>query len=74
MQLPLRKKPIAHARTKHIDIRFHYIREAIRKGNIEIEYCPTEVMIADLLTKPLSKEHFERLRQMMVLINLTNNY
>ena len=70
--IAIAKNPIAHARTKHIDIRFHYVREAIEEGIIEIEYCPTDVMIADLLTKPLSKEHFERLRQMMGLINLTN--
>ena len=70
--IAIAKNPVAHARTKHIDIRFHYVRQAVEEGNIEIEYCPTEMMIADLLTKPLSKEHFERLRQMMGLVNLTN--
>jgi len=70
--IAIARNSIAHARTKHIDIRFHYVREVIEEGIIEIEYCPTEVMIADLLTKPLSKERFERLRQMMGLINLTN--
>ena len=69
--IAIAKNPVAHARTKHIDIRFHYVREAIEEGIIEIEYCPTDVMIADLLTKPQSKERFERLRQ-MGLINLTN--
>ena len=66
------KNPIAHARTKHIDIQFHYVQETIEECIIEIEYCPTDVMIADLLTKPVSKERFERLRQMMGLIKLTN--
>ena len=42
----------------------------IEEGNVKVEYCPTEVMIADLLTKLTSKECFERLRQMMGLINL----
>ena len=63
--IAIAKNPVAHARTKHINIRFHYVWEPIEEGIIEIEYCPTDVMIADLLTKPLSKERFERLRQMM---------
>jgi hypothetical protein len=42
-----------HARTKHIDIRWHFIRYSIKKGSIELVYCPTEDMTADLFTKPL---------------------
>jgi hypothetical protein len=42
-----------HARTKHIDIRWHFIRYCIDNGSIELRYCPTEDMTADLLTKPL---------------------
>ena len=56
--------PVAHSRTKHIDIRYHYIREALCD---KIEYCPTERMIADLLTKPLHKGRFELLRDKMGL-------
>ena len=42
-----------HARTKHIDIRFHFIRWIIERGSIRLIYCPTEDMIADTLTKAL---------------------
>lgn len=42
-----------HARTKHIDIRFHFIRYVIEAGKIVIDYCPTEDMVADTLTKAL---------------------
>jgi hypothetical protein len=42
-----------HARTKHIDIRWHFIRYSVENGSIELVYCPTEDMTADLLTKPL---------------------
>jgi transposase InsO family protein len=42
-----------HARTKHIDIRFHFIRWIIENGSIRLIYCPTEDMLADTLTKPL---------------------
>ena len=42
-----------HARTKHIDIRFHFIRWVISEGKLKLIYCPTEDMIADTLTKAL---------------------
>jgi Reverse transcriptase (RNA-dependent DNA polymerase) len=42
-----------HARTKHIDIRFHYIHWIIDEGKLKLVYCPTEDMVADTLTKPL---------------------
>lgn len=44
-----------HARTKHIDIRFHFIHQTIKDGHIKMEYCPTEEMTTDILTKALLK-------------------
>ena len=44
--IALVKNPIAHARTKHIDIEYHYIREAIQEGLITLCYCPTNEIIA----------------------------
>ena len=52
-------------RTKYIDIRYHHIRKTVQDGTIDIRYCRTNEMIADLLTKPLSREQFERLRRVM---------
>lgn len=43
-------------RTKHIDVRFHHIREKIEDGTIKISYIPTGEMAADSLTKPVSGE------------------
>ena len=63
--IALANNPIAHSRTKHIDIRFHFIREAQKNGLIQIKYCPTEEMLADLLTKPLPRNSFEILRQFL---------
>jgi hypothetical protein len=54
------KDPTDHARTKHIDIKHHFSREAFVKGMINIEYIPTEDMIADVLTKALPKIKHER--------------
>ena len=42
-----------HARTKHIDVRYHFIRWVCQKGDIQLQYCPTDSMAADILTKPL---------------------
>jgi hypothetical protein len=47
------------ARTKHIDVRYHYIRQEVQRGRIELKYLPTEEMPADGLTKPLSRAPFE---------------
>ena len=46
--------PVYHRRTKHIDVRYHYIRNVLEKRNIQIEYLSTDLMIADILTKPLA--------------------
>ena len=52
-------KPVMHTRTKHIDIRYHYVREALAEGTINVQYCPKEIMVADILTKPLHKARFD---------------
>lgn len=49
----LANDPIFHARTKHIDIKFHFVRESISAGKLALEHVPTEDMVADILTKPL---------------------
>lgn len=45
-------------RSKHIDVRFYFIHENYKKGNIDLKYCPSNIQIADMFTKPLSKEKF----------------
>ena len=50
-----------HDRTKHIDIRYHFVRELVEGLKINIVYIQTKEMIADLLTKAVSKNVFETL-------------
>ena len=50
------KNPEYHARTKHIDIQYHFIRECVENGKIAIEYIPTEDMLADGMTKALARD------------------
>ena len=49
--IKLSANPIGHARAKHIDLRHHFIRDAIANNVIKVEYCPTSDMVADILTK-----------------------
>jgi ribonuclease HI len=51
--IELAKNPIYHARSKHIDIQYHYVREANKKGLVYLNYISTEKQLADGLTKPL---------------------
>ena len=64
----LAKNPIAHGRSKHIETRFHFIREQVSKGMIEVEYCPTEAQLADGFTKALKIDRFTCLRDKLGLI------
>jgi hypothetical protein len=69
--ITLTKDGSYHARTKHIDIRYHYIRFCIEDGSIELLYCPTENMVADTLTKALPSvkaKHFTHELGMRIVV------
>ena len=59
--IDLSYNPIHHKRTKHINVRFHSIREKIQEGVIQVKHISTDLQLADLLTKPLSKIRFNKL-------------
>ncbi|GKB93305.1 hypothetical protein Tco_0979442 [Tanacetum coccineum] len=60
--IDLSKNPVLHSRTKHIEIRHHFLRDNVQKRNISIEKVSSEDNIADILTKPLKIEPFNLLR------------
>ncbi|GJV54209.1 retrovirus-related pol polyprotein from transposon TNT 1-94 [Tanacetum coccineum] len=60
--IDLSKNPVQHSRTKHIEIRHHFLRDNVQKGHISIEKVPSADNIADILTKPLKRESFNYLR------------
>ena len=60
--IAMSKNPQFHGRTKHVEIKHHFIREQVNEGNVKLEYCPSEEQTADMFTKGLSHEQFCRLR------------
>nr|GEU85313.1 copia protein [Tanacetum cinerariifolium] len=60
--IDLSKNPVLHSCTKHIEIRHHFLRDNVQKGNISIEKVLSEDNIADIFTKPLKREPFNLLR------------
>ena len=64
----LAKNPIAHGRSKHIETRFHFLREQVNKGKLVLEFCPSEIQAATILTKGLSVERFHDMREMLNIV------
>jgi lipoate-protein ligase A len=65
--ISLTKNPTHHAQTKHIDVQHHFVRKRVENGEIQFEYCPTKQIVADVLTKALSKERHHKLINMIGL-------
>ena len=61
--IALSKNPVHHERSKHIDIKYHYIRECVEDGSIAVEHVRTGDQLADLLTKPLGRLKFLESRE-----------
>ena len=55
--------PVFHDKTKHIEIRYHYIRDMMQKGVVELQYVRTNDQTTDVLTKPLLRTKFEHFRR-----------
>ena len=62
------RNPVQHQRQKHIDLQYHFVRAKVKDGDVKLVFCPTEDMVADLLTKYLSTTRFQKLRDMMVAV------
>ncbi|GAV64438.1 hypothetical protein CFOL_v3_07956 [Cephalotus follicularis] len=59
----LAKNPVHHSKTKHIDIRYHFLREHVENEDIELEYVSTEKQATDIFTKPLDENTFSKFRR-----------
>ena len=68
----LTNNPVQHSRTKHIDVRHHFIRDHQQKGDICIENVGTEDQLADIFTKPLDEKRFCKLRNELNILDFSN--
>ena len=67
----LAENPVFHNRSKHIDVRHHHVREVIGRGEIVVEYTPTDEMAADIFTKGLSRQKHVKCVELLGLTNIS---
>ena len=65
----LSKDPIQYSRTKHIDIRHHFLRDHIQNGDISLEFIDTNNQLVDIFTKPLNKERLNFIKHDIGMID-----
>ena len=72
--ISITKNPQFYGKAKHIAIKYHFICEQVSNGIVQLQYCPTGEMIADMFTKALSHESFCKLQDMARVIQLPENH
>ena len=70
--IQLCKNPVFHDQSKHIETRFHFIRECVENGKIDVQYTGTVDQLTDILTKALGRSQFESLRERIGIVNISN--
>eukprot|EP00253_Pinus_taeda_P004411 PITA_04411 len=63
---------IMHSKTRHIPIKYHFLREQVLEQKVKLEYVPSKEQVADILTKPLTRETFEYLRQNLGVVDASS--
>jgi FtsZ-binding cell division protein ZapB len=66
------KNPVLHSKTKHIPLKYHFLKDQVANKVVQLQYIPSTEQIADLFTKPLPKAQFEYLRQKMGVLPFSN--
>ena len=67
--IAITQNPVQHSRTKHIGIRYHFIREHVMNGIVELHFVPSEKQLANIFTKPLDESIFSRLVSELGMLN-----
>ena len=67
--ISISKNIVMHSKTKHITIKFHFLREQVLEQKVKLDYVPSKEQVADIFTKPLLREAFEYLRQKLGVVS-----
>ncbi|CAM8933888.1 unnamed protein product [Rhodiola kirilowii] len=67
--ISIAKNPVLHGKTKHIEIKHHFLRDCVEKELVTINFCRSEDQVADIFTKALHREAFEKLRMELGLMS-----
>ena len=59
-----------HDKSKHIEIKYHYIRDMVQRGEVKLQYVAMDKQVADVLTKPLARVKFEYFRKKLGVIQI----
>ena len=70
--IKIANNPVQHSRTKHIDIRHHFLRDHVAKSDILLKHMRSEDQLADIFTKPLDEASFCRLRSELNILDASN--
>jgi hypothetical protein len=70
--IKLSKNPVMHGRSKHIDVRYHFLRNLTKEGTIALVHCGSQDQVADLMTKPLKLDAFLKLRTLLGVQEITD--
>ena len=70
LAINIAKNPNSHGRRKHIDMRFHYLRELVCEGHVKLGYCRSKKQLVDLLTKDVTNDVFKKLVRSLNMRNV----
>ena len=68
--ISISKNPVLHSKTKHIPIKYHFLREQVAQKVVKLEYVATKEQTTDIFTKPLTREPFEYLRDRLGVVSV----
>eukprot|EP00253_Pinus_taeda_P030309 PITA_30309 len=70
--ISISKNPVMHSKTKHIPIKYHFLREQMLEQKVKLEYVPSKEQVVDIFTKPLPRDTFEYLRQKLGVVSASS--